>query len=35
VHQLKVLQEFQGPREKKLRLDDVKAMFAEMKSIVG
>jgi hypothetical protein len=31
VHQLRTLQEYQGPREKKLRLDDVKEMFRQMK----
>jgi hypothetical protein len=31
VRQLRVLREHQGPREKKLRLSDVKAMFLEMK----
>jgi len=35
AHQLSVLRDYQGPREKKLRLEDVKAMFAEMKDIVG
>jgi hypothetical protein len=32
VHALKA---HQGPREKALRLSDVKKMFAEMKGIVG
>ena len=31
VHQLHVLNDFQSPREKKLRLSDVKAMFAQMR----
>jgi hypothetical protein len=31
VHQPGTLQEYQGPREKKLRLDDVKEMFRQMK----
>jgi hypothetical protein len=31
VRQLQALKEFQGPREKKLRLSDVKEMFLEMK----
>ena len=31
VRQLRALREHQGPREKKLRLSDVKKMFAEMK----
>jgi hypothetical protein len=31
VRQLRALREHQGPREKKLRLSDVKAMFAQMK----
>jgi hypothetical protein len=35
AHQLSVLRDYQGPREKKLRLDDVKEMFQEMKGIVG
>lgn len=35
AHQLKFLQQFQNPREGKLRLSDIKAMFAEMKGIVG
>ena len=35
VRQLHALKEHQGPREKALRLSDVKAMFLEMKGIVG
>jgi hypothetical protein len=35
AHQLSVLRDYQGPREKPLRLSDVKAMFEQMKSIVG
>jgi hypothetical protein len=35
VLQLRALREHQGPREKKLRLSDVKAMFVEMKGVVG
>jgi hypothetical protein len=31
VRQLRALRERQGPREKKLRLSDVKEMFAQMK----
>jgi hypothetical protein len=31
VRQLRALREHQGPREKKLRLTDVKEMFAQMK----
>jgi hypothetical protein len=31
VRQLRALREYQGPREKKLRLSDVKEMFAQMK----
>jgi hypothetical protein len=31
LRQLHALKEHQGPREKPLRLSDVKAMFAEMK----
>jgi hypothetical protein len=30
-----VLRDFQGPREEKLRLEDVKEMFREMQGIVG
>jgi hypothetical protein len=33
VRQLRALREHQGPREKKLRLSDVKAMFFEMKRL--
>jgi hypothetical protein len=29
------LKEFQGPREKALRLSHVKAMFVEMKDVIG
>lgn len=35
AHQLSVLRNHQGPREEKLRLEDVKQMFREMKGIVG
>jgi hypothetical protein len=35
VRQLHALKEHQGPREKPLGLSDVKAMYLEMKSIVG
>jgi hypothetical protein len=35
LRQLHVLKEHQGPREKPLRLSDVKQMFREMKGIVG
>ena len=35
AQQLSVLNEHQRPREKKLRLSDVKAMFLVMKGIVG
>jgi hypothetical protein len=31
AHQLSVLRQYQRPREKKLRLEDVKAMFEQMK----
>jgi hypothetical protein len=31
VRQLQALRELQGPREKKLRLSDLKAMFSQMK----
>jgi hypothetical protein len=31
LRQLHALKEFQGPREKALRLSDVKEMFAQMK----
>jgi hypothetical protein len=34
VRQLQVLREYQGPREKKLRLSDVKEMFLQMKDQV-
>ncbi len=34
VRQLHALKEHQGPREKALRLSDVKQMFLEMKGIV-
>lgn len=32
VHQLDVLKQYQGPREKPLRLSDVKRMFLLMKN---
>jgi hypothetical protein len=35
AHQLSVLRDYQAPREKPLRLSDVKAMFEQMKGIVG
>ena len=35
AHQRSVLSRHQGPREKPLRLSDVKQMFLEMKGIVG
>lgn len=35
VRQLHALKEHQGPREKVLRLSDVKQMFLEMKGIDG
>jgi hypothetical protein len=35
VRQLHALKEHQGPREKSLRLSDVKQMFRKMKEIVG
>jgi hypothetical protein len=35
AHQLSALRQYQGPREKPLRLSDVKQMFLEMKGIVG
>jgi lipase chaperone LimK len=31
ARQLHILKQYQGPREKKLRLSDVKAMFYEMR----
>jgi hypothetical protein len=31
LRQMHALSEFQGPREKKLRLSDVKKMFAQMR----
>ncbi len=33
AHQLDVLKRYQGPREKKLRLSDVKEMFAQMRDV--
>jgi hypothetical protein len=33
AHQLNVLRDYQAPREKPLRLSDVKAMFEQMKGI--
>ena len=33
AHQLSVLSQYQGPREKKLRLEDVKELFERMKDI--
>jgi hypothetical protein len=35
AHQLSVLSQYRGPREKALRLSDVKQMFVELKGIVG
>jgi hypothetical protein len=35
VRQLNTLKEHQSPRDKPLRLSDVKAMFLEMKGMVG
>jgi hypothetical protein len=35
VRQLHSLKEYQSPRDKPLRLSDVKAMFLEMKGVVG
>jgi hypothetical protein len=35
VRQLHALKDFQGPREKSLRLSDIKQMFREMKGVVG
>jgi hypothetical protein len=35
AHQLHVLRGYQGPRDKKLRLEDVKQMFQEMKRSIG
>jgi hypothetical protein len=35
LRQLHALKEYQGPRKKPLRLSDVKAMFLEIKGIVG
>jgi hypothetical protein len=34
AHQLHVLKDYRGPREKKLRLSDVKRMFDEMKATI-
>jgi hypothetical protein len=33
AHQLSVLRDYQGPREEKLRLEDVKEMFAQIRTI--
>ena len=35
AHQLSVLSQYQNPREKPLRLPDIKAMFAAMKDVIG
>jgi hypothetical protein len=35
VRQLHTLKEHRGPREKSLRLSDIKAMFREMRGVVG
>jgi DNA topoisomerase IB len=35
ARQLSVLSQYQSPREKPLRLSDVKQMFVEMKSVIG
>lgn len=35
ARQLNALKQHQGPREKPLRPSDIKAMFLEMKGIVG
>jgi hypothetical protein len=35
VRQLHTLKEYQSPRDKPLRLSDVKAMFVEMKGVIG
>lgn len=35
AHQLDVLSEYQAPREKPLRLSDVKDMFLQMRKIAG
>jgi hypothetical protein len=35
LRQLHALKEHRGPREKALGLSDIKAMFREMKGIVG
>ena len=32
AHQLSILRDYQGSREKKLRLEDVKGLFGAMKS---
>jgi hypothetical protein len=34
AHQLSVLQQYQGPQEKKVRLSDVKEMFQQMRDHV-
>ena len=35
AHQLSVLNQYRGQREKPLRLSDIKEMFRELKGIVG
>jgi hypothetical protein len=35
AHQLKLLRDRQGPRDKKLRLGDVKDMFEAMREFLG
>jgi hypothetical protein len=35
VRQLHTLKEYQSPRDKSLRLSDVKAMFLELKGVIG
>ena len=35
VHQLSVLQQYRGPRGEKLRVSDVKEMFAAMREFLG
>jgi hypothetical protein len=35
LRQFHVLREFQGPRERKLRLSDVKEMFGQMRGLAN
>jgi hypothetical protein len=35
AHQLSVLRDYQGPRDKPLKLSDVKRMFVQMRNTTG